>query len=206
VFEGGVRGVGVVYGRPLSKVGYVNTALFHVSDWMPTLLAAASEGAPTTTWADWSAVDGVPWKDGDGVNNWHALSHDTQSTRNEIAHAAQAEGSLLHAWALRLGDMKLIYGNNGSVNGNQLPLWYPPPGLSWNYSSSLTVHCAKPPTTLERAGACTNETAPCLFNISADPCEHINLAEQMPDIVSQLMVRLRVYQRTTVLTWCAPVL
>ena len=110
-------------------------ALFHVTDWMPTLLAAASAGAGVgagTMSAWWqkarrddldrgdvkrlngvNSLAGVPWKEGDGVNNWNAISSDGPSERSEIAHAAQADGSLIKAWALRMGEMKIVYGNRG---------------------------------------------------------------------------------------------
>lgn len=43
-----------------------------------------------------------------------------------------------------------------------------------------------------------------LFNITADPCERHDLAEQRPDVVQQLLARLAHYNRTAVPVYFPP--
>jgi arylsulfatase A-like enzyme len=41
MWEGGVKGVGLVHSPLLSYTGYVSDNFFHVTDWLPTLYKAA---------------------------------------------------------------------------------------------------------------------------------------------------------------------
>jgi hypothetical protein len=120
------------------------------------------------------------------------------SKREEMIHVTQAAGSVLEAEALRVGDLKLLWHPAGTDCSVQHPGWYPPPGLPWNYTA-FTVRCPEPPATASLLD-CT-EDAPCLFNISADPCEHNNLAGALPARTEQLRRRLAEYRATAVLPW-----
>ena len=67
----------------------------------------------------------IPYKPGDGIDNWAALSTGSPSARDEIIHVVQApyslqpphvtfvvtqaEGSVLEAHAIRSGNMKLLW-------------------------------------------------------------------------------------------------
>ena len=58
------------------------------------------------------------------------------------------------------------------------------------------VNCGEKP-----ANASTNcdvAKAPCLYDISKDPCEYNNLASQMPDVVQKLLSKLNEYKKTMV--------
>ncbi len=41
--------------------------------------------------------------------------------------------------------------------------------------------------------------APCLYNITADPCEYHNLADQYPDMVRQLLERMEIWNKYVVM-------
>ena len=193
-FEGGIRGVGLVHGSGLSSAvkGTISRQLHHVSDWYKTILSAAG--------ADLDALslksNERPFIDGDGVDNWRALSEGKPSSRDEIYIAGQAESSVLQAHALRSGDWKLMWHPSLLYH---MPSWYPPPGKAWNYAN-FTVKCGEPPSS-PPFGECGNESTPCLFNISADPCEYNNLAAVHPDIVKTLKARIAELKKTTVLSW-----
>ena len=59
LWEGGVRGVGMISGAGLTKKGkgVVLDGFFHAADWMPTILAVASAGMDhQKTWVSTSAI------------------------------------------------------------------------------------------------------------------------------------------------------
>ncbi|XP_045908537.1 arylsulfatase I-like isoform X2 [Micropterus dolomieu] len=94
--------------------------------------------------------------------------------------------------AIRVGDWKLLTGDPGHGD------WVPPqvlptlPGPWWNLEVVSSLH--KP----------TNHKNVWLFNITADPCERRDLADQRPDVVQQLMARLAYYNQTAVPVYFPP--
>jgi arylsulfatase A-like enzyme len=210
-FEGGIRAVGFMHGAGLSPgvVGKTSSVLHHVSDWYKTLVAAADAADSDTAAAPLSLKPNErPFIDGDGLDNWLALSSPGHvSQRDEIFIAGQAHGSHLRAHALRwekpgFEGMKVLY--NPSLLYN-MPGWYPPPGKAWNYSNTLTVKCGQPPALSSRAvNECRSGPGGknvCLFNVTADPCEHYNIAEDYPAVVEKMLARIDALTKTTVLTW-----
>ncbi|XP_070774967.1 arylsulfatase I-like isoform X2 [Enoplosus armatus] len=95
--------------------------------------------------------------------------------------------------AIRVGDWKLLTGDPGHGD------WVPPqvlptlPGPWWNLErAALTLHKSS-----------THKNV-WLFNITADPCERLDLADQRPDVVQQLMARLAYYNQTAVPVYFPP--
>ncbi|KAG9281164.1 arylsulfatase I [Astyanax mexicanus] len=182
-WEGGVRGVGFVHSPLLRQRRKVSKALVHITDWYPTLMSLAGGN--------------MSWTEGlDGYNMWETLSEGKESPRLEILHNidplyVQARHGSVRAghgiWntavqaAVRMGDWKLLTGEPGYGD------WTPPqmlgnfPGGWWE----LERH-AEPRKSVW------------LFNISGDPYERYDLAEQRPDVVKQLLARLAFYNRTAV--------
>eukprot|EP00041_Stephanoeca_diplocostata_P031143 m.963668 g.963668 ORF g.963668 m.963668 type:complete len:731 (+) comp23897_c0_seq6:130-2322(+) len=120
-WEGGVRGLGFVYGAGLAAAvqGTVNHEIFHVTDWLPTLVVGAAgvalgeEGRPCPTCT--RAVAPL-----DGVNQWPMLHRGVlPSARTEVlldldatACWAQAASCVVPGTsALRMGRWKLIHGH-----------------------------------------------------------------------------------------------
>jgi hypothetical protein len=126
-----------------------------------------------------------------------SASSTVSSARTELVIANQAAGSKLNAHAIRIGEMKLLWGPSLTYD---MPGWYPPPGLEWNYSTTLTVKCGQPPSSMT-GNLCADEASACLYNLTADPCEYRNLASEQPAVVAQLKARLSAFQENTVLTW-----
>ena len=63
-------------------------------------------------------------------------------------------------------------------------------------STPYIVNCGpKPP---DAAINCNVSVRPCLYNITADPCEYHNLADQMPEAVTKLMELFTDYSRTAI--------
>ena len=202
LWEGGVRGSGFLWSPRLNQSGYVSNRMMQVIDWLPTLLHAAGYD-----------VSKLP-KDLDGVDQWDVLSDNTEAVRTEILH--NTDGNLQ---GLRVNEMKIIRGETEN------PGWYPPENFTVNrdiyayeapadhfQSELLTVlqslgrkpHRGNPveiqcgPKPSNASKACQSDKYPCLFNITRDPCEYYNLAEQYPLVLQSLVDRLAFYQKSAV--------
>ena len=165
VWEGGARTPAFIHSPLLEKAGYVSNELIHITDWMPTLLRLAGASA------DGDSLD--------GLDQWPMLSAGEPSARTEIVYNID---EITPNAALRIGDLKLLWGNNSHSSG-----WYPvletatdtqdiTPGSVWTPSPS-------------RPGSLGDYPA-YLYNVTADPTERQDLAAQMPDTVQEMKERL----------------
>ncbi|KAK7093150.1 arylsulfatase B-like [Littorina saxatilis] len=221
MWEGGVRGVGLINSPLLGNNSYVSDNFFHVADWLPTLFHAAG-GDPSTLNMQ------------DGFDMFDMLKENGPEIRTDVLHNIDPVNKFA---AIRAGDYKLVMGHI-SKNDNS---WYPPPQLSKNQGetkfdtrltfsferefslqsqnqnvhifhsaseenkihenskfqgSPILVQCGQKP--LNASFNCVPEKSPCLFHIPSDPCEFNNVAGSNPDIVQQLLKRLDQYRSTMV--------
>ncbi|PNF27139.1 hypothetical protein B7P43_G08558 [Cryptotermes secundus] len=201
LWEGGVRGVALIWSPLLRQPSRVSDELMHVSDWLPTLYSAAG--------GDITKLD----SNLDGVDQWSSLVYDEKSPRRQVlVNIDEREKTA----ALIIGDWKLVvgtFGNNGSLDG-----YYGNSGNSasnprYNTSSVInsrawkSIASTRRPVTqadvnkLRQAAtvSCSKETfvtqtncnpsitnTPCLFNIHEDPCEQNNLSGSSTDIVTAM--------------------
>ncbi|XP_066534372.1 arylsulfatase I [Hoplias malabaricus] len=187
-WEGGVRAVGFVHSPLLKRKGVVSSALIHISDWYPTILALA--GTPE-----------LHPRHLDGYDVWGAISKGLPCPRSEILfnidpvsrRPGEADQRLLAVngfgiWdtgvraAIRVGDWKLLTGNVGDGD------WYPPqilPGgpQQWQGMEKRQDQRGK---------------SVWLFNINTDPYERSDLAEARPEVVRLLLSRIAEYNQTAV--------
>lgn len=197
LWEGGMRGTGLIYSPRLNKISYVSNHMMHVSDWLPTLFTAAGGNS--------SSLGNI-----DGVDQWKSLSENIKSPRNEILH--NIDPLTPFAAALRIGDYKLITGDAGMAWSD----WYPPWQAKEKFeteinslnvdsisekdnlqsSSSVKIHCGKKP--FNASTNCNPVVKPCLFNITNDPCEYYNIADCNKIIVTQMLNRLEYYNKTMI--------
>ena len=112
LWEGGVRGVGLIHSPLIVRQGYVSNKMLHVCDWLPTLISAAGGK---------HLLENVTSLD--GVDAWEMLSHDGEAVRSEMLHNIDP---LVGKAALRVGDYKLLVGAI-KLNYGQ---WYPPYQMS----------------------------------------------------------------------------
>ncbi|XP_015608392.1 arylsulfatase B [Cephus cinctus] len=204
LYEGGVRGVAAIWSPLLQDVARVSDQLIHITDWVPTLYAAAGG-------------DIRDLRELDGVNQWRALNHSGQSTSRTILlnidEISKTEGAI-H------GRFKLIRGSidpHGQYDGYVWPINHYRRRVTISYNTtrilhsvvadSIRTHLGTPitqPSTMitlrQRATVeChTNSTSPnifnvstcnqteCLFDIIHDPCETKNIAQQYPMRVTDL--------------------
>ncbi|XP_069692179.1 arylsulfatase B-like isoform X1 [Periplaneta americana] len=209
-WEGGIRVPAVIWNHQLAR--RVSGELFHVTDWLPTLLAVAGG----------SAVDAPV----DGLNQWDALMSNGTSPRTD---ALLLLDEVANVYAFRWGKWKLTNGTNHELQG-KTDGFYGESGSSPSnppYNITAVIHSyvgealsnlesSIPPSEeeilemrLEATVSCpelSDETAcnpisnsePCLFDLVEDPCEKNNVASSHPDVVQTMMEMLSKYQESLV--------
>lgn len=179
LWEGGVKGIGFIYGEPLQLKGNTYKGLLHISDWYPTILEATK--CPI--------INGT--QSLDGYNQWGAILQKTRPTRNELLHnidpmnivkGEKPPGNFdtrVRA-AVRKGKWKLLTGHPGFDE------WVKPPeSLQLNVNEDV-------------ASNSHSENFTYLFDIESDPYEHKNVASQYPQVVEDLLSVLAKYNSTSV--------
>lgn len=146
-----------------------------------------------------------PFQLGDGLDCWAAISTGSASPRTEIIHEAHPTAAGMHGkddgngQALRMGDMKLVFEKGPMWHGPPNDLWYDSYSEPEKYSHSITCGASgNTPPSNTTADYCHPDRLPCLFNVTADPCEYHDLSKAMPDQMAKMIARLRDYQATAV--------
>ncbi|KAH9641843.1 hypothetical protein HF086_001559 [Spodoptera exigua] len=201
-WEGAVRTTAVIWHAAIpSKIW---PGLFHVTDWMPTLIAAAGGEYNSTI---------------DGFSQWNALTKDEPSPRQDVLITTD---DLKEYAAFREGNYKIIIGKVEPQQSNYYGMELKKsriPGFLYenvllssdtarvfretlfinidlemaatkrNYSD-LYRHINN--TDAERLCIPTNAKG-CLFDLSVDPAESKDLWDTHPQFVQHMVLRLRAY-------------
>nr|CAD7439586.1 unnamed protein product [Timema bartmani] len=125
IWEGAIRGVGLVWSPLIPGPSRVANHLMHIQDWLPTLLGAANYTGDSLTGLD-------------GQNMWPTITQNETQPYDDLL--LQIDNIRQFA-ALRSGDWKLIKGN--TYNGNQ-DGWYGPTGRDPQYEYNLTLVTSSP--------------------------------------------------------------
>jgi len=188
LWEGGIKAVGFVHGNmlKLTSENATNHGLMHISDWYPTLLSATQ----------------CPLMNGtqplDGVDQWKTISENAKTTRTEILHNIDPMYSSfdqtkdtetirmgfdtsVHA-AIRVGDWKLLTGDQGFDDWVKPPEWDIPVTLKNKHQTNEQV----------------NEKLIQLYNVKEDPSERKEISALYPAIVDELLLKLAEYNSTSV--------
>ena len=215
LWDGGIRGVGLIWSPLLKKTAFSYDGLFHMTDWLPTLYAAAG-----------GDVSSLP-NDLYGINLWEDLNQARprkETARKELLH--NIDGDI---YAVRSENYKLISGlnMNGSFDG-----WYQPPDEDQyhleleGFSESLEKSAVG--QMLEKMGYfgernseipfvvdCNTQKVQnecnlksnkyCLFNIKKDPCEVNNIFDAYPDVAQLLINKIDQYNRSAVPSGFQPI-
>ncbi|XP_023323524.1 arylsulfatase B isoform X3 [Eurytemora carolleeae] len=170
LWEGGTRGVAFITG-PGVPGGRISNQLFHISDWVPTLLSAAGY--------DMGNLVGL-----DGLDQWKTIKNGEQSPRIEMLYnidpyhdPGSGSGPV---GAIRVGEYKLIKGNPGKPDG-----WVPPDSVSntelvhLEDINNINISSGNQPLSWssedELGGEEYKDKELFLFNLDSDPTEKINL-------------------------------
>lgn len=199
LWQGGVRVLGAVKG-PGIAAGTTLSLPVHATDWLPSLVSMASGGQD---WKQFAPPGEPPYEEGDGVDVWAtiatALPPPATPPRDWVlleAHTDPATMNGIHGngymvWLPEAGGVfkyLLLGPKDPSVEDG----WWPPDGedpATTPYSTVCTWQGAGPRTgTASKPNLCT--TAPCLYNITADPCEYNDIAGANAGIVAQIAKRI----------------
>ncbi|PIK52315.1 putative arylsulfatase I [Apostichopus japonicus] len=182
LWEGGVRGAAFVHSPLIKSSPRISNGMFHVCDWFPTFI-------------DIGGGDPSKFSNLDGTSQWQSLKSGTKSPRTEILHNIDP---IYNVSALRWMDFKVIIGDTYQGNWSG---WYPPEQVTDIFSveadpRALVVQCPNKPS--NASTNCNPFKAPCLYNITHDPCEYFNIADENPDVVKSLLDKLEKYQSTMI--------
>nr|UNO37546.1 sulf3b [Psylliodes attenuatus] len=203
LFEGGVRGTGIIYSPLFEQKNYVNRELIHISDILPTLYRAAGGNLDTLGTID-------------GVDQWDTISTNIAGTRSEMLINIDEKKGYSGIFDGE-GRFKLL--NGTYVSGNS---FYGEDGRgsenpSYDYDAVINssvniaiqslgdsvcleesiIEDLRTTITLDDCKTSDQATAikcdgMCLFDIWNDPCEVENLINEttLADVVDELKAKL----------------
>ncbi|CAL1279729.1 unnamed protein product [Larinioides sclopetarius] len=205
-WEGGIHLPALIW-SPLLNLDKprISRQLMHVSDWLPTLYTLMGGNVE-----DLGPID--------GIDLWQALVNDAPSPRtNMLQNLDTIDGTA----AFRQGHLKLCNGTT-STNYNSWygPSGLGPTDTATTYDwvfkngsivrdvlhemdmwivenpdhmyQNLRLTCEEPSS--NETSQCDPSKKPCLFNITADPCEYYDVADQHPDTVDEILKIVQNYQ------------
>ncbi|XP_042228154.1 arylsulfatase B-like [Homarus americanus] len=213
VWEGGVRGAGLLWSPHIQNPGRVAHQMVHITDWLPTLISAAG--------GNLSSLGSI-----DGIDLWKTLTQDLLSPRKEFLVNIDP---VLNSAAIRIGDWKMIYNPQGF--GHHWDGWFGPSGHNETapetklnvilkqvmksrvaravkainpkayeniklLRKTAEVHCS--PVPKNATASCNSSDSPCLFHIPSDPCEYTDLAATHQSVMAIMKDRLNQYNATAV--------
>eukprot|EP00457_Paulinella_chromatophora_P005297 gb/GEZN01005313.1/.p1 GENE.gb/GEZN01005313.1/~~gb/GEZN01005313.1/.p1 ORF type:complete len:588 (-),score=79.68 gb/GEZN01005313.1/:35-1798(-) len=183
VFEGGVRGIGIVsgWGIPASVHGTVRNGLMHLVDWLPTLLTASG------------MIVGKKEKDSsfifDGVDQWLMITGKKLSLREQLLIQMNPAYTNISAGINFPGQAALIQGKYkiivGAPQGDMRPNGW---GNLWQLPNGTIVTPAD----------ANKQVGVWLFNLAADPTETMDLSNDT-DIVAQLLHALHMHEESAMI-------
>lgn len=177
--------------------------MFHVSDWLPTLLHATGFNINLTSI--------------DGINQWNSISKAMPSTRKElpinidekIGYAAiivdkyklingTTDNGQYDQWMGLLDKTEIVTGDYESMirNSNSFQILQ---SMIKNETAVINIASMRESATLTCSLVMQNEcnplVSPCLFDLNQDPCESNNIARSSPHRLDELLQRLNELQR-----------
>nr|XP_018918143.1 PREDICTED: arylsulfatase B-like [Bemisia tabaci] len=213
-WEGALRTIACVWSPYIMKPHRVSTDLVYIGDWLPTLYSAAG--------GDVSQLGEI-----DGVDLWNCIRRGAPCSRK---HVLQNIDDITGYEALRLGAFKYVSGTTllgyldkwdpqpdysqqttaTSYNATRILKSPISQALleenfslpSWQEVSDLrqaaTVRCS--PNDVIKSTPCRPRKEPCLFDISADPCERFNLyrRNEFREIIDDIEKMLATYRKSAV--------
>jgi len=191
-WEGGTRATAFLTGGFLpahlrgTKTG---AKLLHISDWYPTFCRLA--GVDPQDVASFGDLE----RDIDGVDVWPLLTG--TNTTHPRPVTPTSEVAVISVESMQWWKLITLAGNSNYYYPNQTKM---PP----NQTECLETHQrdpSEPGRTDPIVNGCPvcNATLPCLYDLLADPGEHINVAASNPDVVARLTAAVASFEKPYVL-------
>lgn len=188
LWEGGLRGDAFITGGYLNKNqrGKISQALMHSTDWLPTL-------------CDIVGIKPLNESILDGMSMLNVIQNNAKSPRTMIIHNIDPIGcNEPICGAIRMNEWKLSVGKQ--VMQKNLC------GSGWCYTyeihngtmyNNTTVNCGNNGhVPIQNYSQPPYNGQPVLYNITDDPCEYNNVADENKDIVQQMYQLLVKYNST----------
>ena len=197
LWEGGTRVLAAVKGPGIAP-GTTLEAPVHATDWLPSLVSMATGGQDFRSFAP---PGEPPYEEGDGLDVWATITGGAPQrdwilleAHNNGGQGGRVHGDALIEWRGAAGVLKYV------LLGPEAPReedgWWPPDGQDPE-KTPYTVRCSWQgggPRTGNASVPTLCASAPCLFNLTADPCEYHDIAAQFPSIVASMAARLAGYR------------
>ena len=176
-WEGGVRVPAFVWSPLLQP--RVSMQLFHVTDWLPTLLTAAAGANQRRSLKL------------DGISQWDSLLSGSKGPRTQLLHNIDKVSNFS---SIRVGRYKLVQG----AERQNLDQWFARPMQTKRKSTFVSTDLSKRLDCFPRKEdtACNASLTNCLFDIEEDPCERNNIADQNPGMAKRLLNMIQELQAT----------
>ena len=197
LWEGGTRVLAAVKGPGVTP-GTALSAPVHATDWLASLVSAATGGADFRGFAP---PGEPPYLDGDGLDVWATITGAAPTPQrdwllleahNDGSRKDSTHGNGLIEWR-KGGVLKYL------LLGPEDPAiedgWWAPDGedaAATPYEVRCSWQGAGPRTGGANIPTLCTQTA-CLFNLTADPCEYFDVADANPGIVKAMAARLAAY-------------
>ena len=213
LWEGGTRTVGLVQGPGIPAAPESVRSHFVASDWLLTLVAAARNITDESTDVLAGLFDqneSAPFELGDGINQWGFLrsgGNESASRRDWVLHATTTPtGDSPFGKAITVGRYKLVQVDDStSSNPDTQNGWFTPPGAGGQAHrdpSLYAIGCPAFEDDMLRKGEAPNlqqcTSTWCLFDMETDPCEYYDLADDLPDVVTELVTYFQQYKATAI--------
>ncbi|VEN61333.1 unnamed protein product [Callosobruchus maculatus] len=224
-WEGGTRNIAAIWSPLIKKPQRVSNNLMHITDWLPTFYSAIGLNHSELGLIDgidmWSSIStGSPSPrtemvyNIDDVDNYGAIRKDNWKYTYGSTNGGKGD-----AWYGSTGRNGYSYDMNeilkskvattlaATVTLQQIAQKKGKNNISIELldgqkierlRNEATVKCSPPldSTTIPEERKCDLMKAPCLFDIEKDPCEMVNLAEDLPIIASDMQKIIERYRRT----------
>ena len=189
IWEGGMKVPGFVSGGVLPQPvrGSVSHELYHVTDWLPSLLHVAGGN-----------LDAVKAGTFDGHNVWESISTGTASPRTEMVYNVNSLCDSGQAGPPKAGMRMVVNG----VNWKVLSFCYQISGIGENVTTTgPTTPESFPPKNWPKTFGSVM-----LFNLDTDPSEDNDVAKENPIVLKTLLKRLKYHALQSVepMQWFAP--
>lgn len=202
----------------LKKSRYVSDKLFHITDWLPTLLTGAGIRTKITK------KKSTKQHKIDGIDQWHTLSYNTATKRNKLLINIDP---VIGASGLIMGDWKYVNKSLASTTDT----WLAKPNIDSlqaddnvyaksvllseasqaisvisgemspkeiiSLTKAAQVHCDLVPDETKNPFHC-DPSKGCLFNIRKDECEYYNVASIYKVEFDILRSKLAKYEKSMV--------